>query len=369
VRLSVCLIVRDEAGSLPEALASVREVADEVCVLDTGSGDGTPELALQEGARVACFPWRDDFAAARNACLAMAGGDWVLVLDADERLTTPPLQARVALEDFARVHPGCVGRLLLENVHAGEVSGRVRVSRLLPRDDLHAFRGRVHEQIVRGAGERQEEPCRRDVALVLRHVGYALEGDARAAKLRRNLALLEGELAIHAEDGYLWYQLGRTRSLAGDPAGALEALELALERCPDEAPWGIAALEEGAYALRRLGASPQALALLEQVEPRWRTRADTCFLIALLALDTGDLARAERGFRHCLTLDDAAAAGAESNPSASTYAPAYNLGMMCEVLGRTAEAREHYATALRYLPDHAPSREGLRRLEGLRQGA
>jgi len=358
MQLSACLIVRDEEARLAAALDSIQGVADEVCVLDTGSRDRTVEVALDRGARVACSSWQDDFAAARNACLSMARGDWVLVLDADERIATPAPRARAALEAFARRRAGCVGRVLMENLDGDEISARVRVSRLLPKDGRHGFRGRVHEQIVREG----HPPPSADLDLLVRHVGYRLTPQERASKLARNARLLELELQGSGEDGYLWFQLGRTRAQSDDPAGALRALELALERCPDDAPWGICALEEGAYALRALGASAQALALLEQVEGRWRSRADTCFLVALLALDTGDVPRAERGFRHCLTLAELPPTAAESSPSASTYAPAYNLGMMCEVAGRPDEAEAHYRCALGHLPGHAPSLAGLRRL-------
>jgi glycosyltransferase involved in cell wall biosynthesis len=82
-RLTVCMIVRDEAENLRRALASVAGVADEVVVVDTGSTDDSAAVAGQLGARVGHFRWCDDFAAARNAALAMARGAWVLSLDAD----------------------------------------------------------------------------------------------------------------------------------------------------------------------------------------------------------------------------------------------------------------------------------------------
>ena len=144
---------------------------------------------------------------------------------------------------------------------------------------------------------------------------------------------------------------------------ALEALEGALSMCSDDDPWAIAALEEGAYALRALEASGQALALLESVETRYRARPDTCFLIALLAMDTGDLARAEAGFHHCLSLGAGDPTGAESSPASATVAPAFNLGVMSEVCGRLEEARAHYLRALAFQPDHAPARLALTRIE------
>jgi tetratricopeptide (TPR) repeat protein len=362
VRLSACLIVRDEEPRLAAALDSLAGVADEICVLDTGSVDGTVALARARAHKVETRTWREDFAAARNACLELASGDWVLALDADERVATPAAKARAELERFAARSPHCVGRVLVENLEGGRTCGRVRVSRLLPHDGSHRFAGRVHEQIVREGPRGIEQPRRADVAVTLRHIGYELDAQGRRAKLERNATLLERQLADSPEDGYLWFQLGRTQAQSGAPERALQSLERALAHCRDDAAWGIAAVEEGAYALRALGRSEQALALVEQVESQWRTRADTCFLIALLALDLGDLPRADQGFRHCLEFGSEPAGCVETSSAAATFAPAFNLGVISEGLGRLVEAREHYCTALRFHPQHEPSLEGLRRV-------
>lgn len=80
------MIVRNEAGRLATCLESVRKLVDEMVVVDTGSTDGTPNLARSKGAKVFDFPWRDDFSAARNESLRRCTGDWVLILDADETI-------------------------------------------------------------------------------------------------------------------------------------------------------------------------------------------------------------------------------------------------------------------------------------------
>lgn len=86
MRLSVCMIVRNEEARLRESIESVRNIADEVIVCDTGSTDGTVALAESLGALVNRFTWCEDFAAARNACAVHARGEWILWLDADEKL-------------------------------------------------------------------------------------------------------------------------------------------------------------------------------------------------------------------------------------------------------------------------------------------
>ena len=81
---ALTMIVRDEETNLPRCLASVRGVFDEIVVVDTGSVDRTREVAREYGAKVFEFAWIDDFAAARNAALEHATGDYAFWLDADD---------------------------------------------------------------------------------------------------------------------------------------------------------------------------------------------------------------------------------------------------------------------------------------------
>ncbi|HUZ07318.1 MAG TPA: glycosyltransferase, partial [Candidatus Paceibacterota bacterium] len=85
-KLSVCLIVKNEEQFLAQCLKSVRPIAQQIVVVDTGSTDRTVEIAKEFGAEIHSFAWCDDFAAARNAALEHATGDWILMLDADEEL-------------------------------------------------------------------------------------------------------------------------------------------------------------------------------------------------------------------------------------------------------------------------------------------
>lgn len=82
--VSAVLIVRDEERCLARCLRSLTPWVDEIVVLDTGSIDRTRQVAREYGARVHDFTWRADFAAARNAALALARTPWNVVVDADE---------------------------------------------------------------------------------------------------------------------------------------------------------------------------------------------------------------------------------------------------------------------------------------------
>ena len=91
--LSVALITKNEASRLGDCLASVRGLAAEVVVLDSGSSDGTVALAESLGARVMVTDW-PGFGVQKNRAIAACRHDWVLCLDADERLT-PELAASI----------------------------------------------------------------------------------------------------------------------------------------------------------------------------------------------------------------------------------------------------------------------------------
>ena len=86
VKLSACLIVKNEEQRLAQCLDSLRSLANEIIVVDTGSSDRTVTIAQEYQARVFHFAWNDDFSQARNYAIAQAKGEWILVIDADELL-------------------------------------------------------------------------------------------------------------------------------------------------------------------------------------------------------------------------------------------------------------------------------------------
>src|SRR5262249_23210365 len=85
-RLTLSMIVKNEEKYLAQCLDSVKGIADEIVIVDTGSTDKTVEIAKSYGAEVYHFDWTDDCSEARNECLKYCTGDWVLWLDADEAL-------------------------------------------------------------------------------------------------------------------------------------------------------------------------------------------------------------------------------------------------------------------------------------------
>ncbi|HQP31506.1 MAG TPA: glycosyltransferase family 2 protein, partial [Deltaproteobacteria bacterium] len=190
-KLGVVMIVKNEEQSLGDILADIRGVVDEICIVDTGSTDATIALAESFGAKVATFPWINDFAAARNRSIEMAESDYLLWLDADDRIDAEDAQALAALK--SRLRPQKDTAYMLKILGCSEdmpetISFQTRV---IPNRKEVRFEGRVHEQILpalEASGVRVES-----ADITIRHTGYHDE-QARMAKAQRNLDILKEEL-------------------------------------------------------------------------------------------------------------------------------------------------------------------------------
>lgn len=218
------MIVRDEASRLGVCLDSVADLADEIVVVDTGSVDGTREIARARGARVVETAWTGDFAAARNRALDEARGEWILVLDADETL---PAASRVRLRELVS-GPAKAGYNLVQKNRVAATGGHVSVLivRLFPNDPRVCFERPIHEQVNTGL-ERAGIPVI-DTDIVFEHAGYADAG-AMADKTERNRRIIEEALAREPDgDPNLRYFYASTFfDLKQFPRAAAEYLECA----------------------------------------------------------------------------------------------------------------------------------------------
>lgn len=163
-RLSLAMIVKDEAHSLGRALSSVKGLWDELIVVDTGSTDRTVALAEGFGAQVKHFPWTGSFTDARHESLRHCTGDWILLLDADEAVD--PLDhgaLRAALDS-----------------------------------DAAAFR-LIHRNYFRsGTFIGLEGPAQRNLSRYTEGCAFPHYSDARSLRLFRNLPGLTFEGRLHA---------------------------------------------------------------------------------------------------------------------------------------------------------------------------
>ncbi len=192
IKVSACVIVKNEAGNIQRWLNCVRRLADEIVVVDTGSTDETIRLAEQGGARVVPFLWRDDFAAAKNFALDQVHGEWVIFLDADEYFS--PATIDRVLPAIAHFHPqrrivGLVTRWINFDAddHNRFISAGCQI-RIFRNQKTLRYQGKIHEalaNLVKGS-ERQMQLV---PEIEIYHTGYTAH--LMRGKYKRNLQLLE----------------------------------------------------------------------------------------------------------------------------------------------------------------------------------
>lgn len=301
-KVSLTMIVRNEEQNLPACLSSAEGLFDEIVIVDTGSTDRTAEIARSFGARVFDFIWVDDFAAARNAALARARGDYAFWLDADD-VIEPPQRAKLqaVLRDLGRNGEAAyVVRCACDPDSSGGGGATVVDHiRLFPvREDVR-WTYRVHEQILPAL--RVADVPVRWTDVVVRHTGYA-DRALRRRKLGRDEAILRGELEERPADPFVLFNLGSIAIERRDCDGALGYLRRSLERSApsDSITRKLFALIARAHQM--LGDSGAALRICADglaIDPE---DAELWFRKAVVHRYRGEAAEAERCWRRILGL-------------------------------------------------------------------
>lgn len=268
------MIVRDEARCLGRCLESVSGLVDEVNILDTGSVDGTLDIARRYTERVSQQPWTGDFAAARNRSIEMASEDRIVIMDADEWLDASCRETfRHQVERIGS--PDVCGDVLILSPFeaAASPAAERRVSRSwIPRVFARPVRyvGAIHEQ---PAGPLS--PTRLDITF--HHDGYLQTQVQR--KAGRNAAIIRRTLEASGRDAYLQFQLGRELLACGDVEAALVQFSEACQACPADAPYRLSVVLALSQAFNQTARYEEALRLLESETANSGDSADLFFAV------------------------------------------------------------------------------------------
>ncbi len=350
MKLSLCTIVKDEAETLPACLDSVKDVVDEIVVLDTGSTDNTIEVARDRGATVHTYTWNNDFAAARNEALKHVSGDWVLVLDADERLN-PAIASQLRLAILNE--NVLVVNLLRQEIGATQTPYSL-VSRLFRRHPDLQFTRPYHALIDDAANAvLKNEPGWQIMALAnvgIVHFGYEPEAIAAKGKTERARAAMEQYLASHPNDAYACSKLGALYVQMGEVEQGAELLERGLHDPQAEAPVLFELNYHLANAEARQGDRDRAVihyqaALAQPVFPILKLGAYNN--LGSLLLEAGEAEMAQRPFMAAVSVDPSFVKG---------Y---YNLGMALKAQGNFKDAIKAYERAIQLRPDFAQAHQNL----------
>ncbi len=389
------MIVRDESATLARTLESVQGLASEIVVVDTGSVDSTVAIAESYGAKVHYFDWVNDFAAARNASLAAATGDWVLVLDADEVLLPATAEVLQALDQGHSLGDIAAPSVLAVNLLRQELGAPqapyTLITRVFRRRPDIVFTRPYHETVDDSIVALQQEDPRWQVItlaeVALHHTGYDPAVVVQRGKFERARTTMTAYLAEHPNDAYLLNKLAALYVGSDQADQALPLLNRALDQGnnldemtryelhyhralaqadrPDQAASDYeAALAEAVPPMLKLGAwinyggLKKAQGDLEGAIDLFNLAIEADPSLAIAHYNLGTAHRA-RGY-----LDEAIAAYREAIALNPSYAEAHqNLGVALFKLGQVPEALAAFRQAIELYDASNPDMAN-----GLRQG-
>lgn len=214
-RLSICMMVKDEEKNLERCLSKLKPMADiglaEIIIVDTGSEDSTVSIAKKYTDKVYFHKWNKNFSEMRNKSISYAKGEWIFIVDADERLDDTDkvitLLQSAELDDYNSVF------IQVKNLYDYEDEDRYNVilsPRIFKNDKDFGYEGAVHNQPIFKAPNLS-------VDISITHYGYiGTDKELMDKKYNRTVELLKYELKKDPENLYYIYQLGVSYDMHSD---------------------------------------------------------------------------------------------------------------------------------------------------------
>lgn len=337
--LSVCMIVKNEEKVLKRCLESLRGIADEIIIADTGSTDRTKKIAEEFTDAVYDYKWVNDFSKARNFAASKASGEWILAMDADEYVD------REEFSEFKKallINPPLANILAVQIVNFVGLHGAETVLNYHERmyrnnGELSYFRS-IHELIKSSRGNEK----RALIDLNVYHSGYLKEVVAEKNKSERNLTLLKNKKNREPID---YYFLGNEYSQLGMLEKAIESYKKGYQQKEDmHIDWVKKLLVRLVSCLHTLNRDQEALQINEGCIEFYFNLVDFRFLKGKILFDQRKSTEAIKIFNEILQSKDNLIA--DSSTDYLGYLPHRYLGELYEQQNELQLAVHHYSKAL-----------------------
>lgn len=222
------MIVKNEEDYLPRCLENIKDVVNEIIIVDTGSTDRTVEIAKSYGANVYYFKWNNNFSEARNESLKYATKDWILILDADDELRTEYKENFKLLLNM-QLDENAIYFFETLNYYGNIIDDNCITINLNPRmfknnRGIH-YEGEIHNQLVYSRNV-YDAICN---SIKIHHYGYLNESISSKNKRNRNITILNEQIKKEPNNKFNYFNLGNEYTALGDVTKALEYYYLAYE--------------------------------------------------------------------------------------------------------------------------------------------
>lgn len=362
--LSICLIVRNEEDVIARCLQSIRSIADEIIVVDTGSTDRTIDICREYGARVLTHEWQDHFAMARNFGLEQATGDWIMWLDADEELAKEDRDEVKALlptldKDIYSIHLiNFIGDSINEND-----TYHISHTRLFRNNKGFKFQFSIHEILnIKDVLPNQDESQIETLPIKLYHYGYLNDVTHAKNKNERNIALLHKARAANEPNSWLEYHLASEYSRMKQYDQAFHYINLAIIRFLSEGLAPPSLVYKLKYSiLIETGSIEGAWPAIDKALILYPDYVDLHLYKGVILYQLGKFEQALESFHNCIQLGDEQLNHLTLRGSGSFHAYYYK-GQCYEQLNNLHEAVNAYRSALQFNPAYEPANHALHTL-------
>lgn len=354
ISLSLCMICLNEEEVLADALASAEPHVNEMIVVDTGSSDASGEIVRRvKTARLLQYDWCDDFAAAKNVAIENASGDYIIFLDADERLDSHFGETLRQVIQHNKTHAELVGGVRIPiwnySINSSELGWKptpdgvmdtfpypglieTRLCRLFRRTPSIRYQGRVHE-LIEPAIESTRLPIL-ETPIPIHHIGKIRETEPKRyqARYEKYARIHKRKVAENPTSAKAHFELGVTYMMQKRWSEA----QTALEQAHTLAPHMIEAVKHLIVVELKQGYASAAVELSVQLCADHPTDAESFVLRGIALLESGEAPEAKQALEEALNLDPtsfkALIAAAEIALSESRLEEARQLLHRAEVL-------------------------------------
>lgn len=219
--ISLCMIVKNEEENIGRCLESIKDLVDEMIVVDTGSTDKTVDIAKSYGAKVYYFEWCNDFSVARNESLKYASKDWILIMDGDDELCREDKEKfKNLLKNDLAENTICFFETLNyfgDSINTSDITINLNPRMFKNNYGFH-YEGEVHNQLVNN--EKHVEGKTYDIRIY--HYGYLNKNIESKDKRKRNITLLREQIKDGEDVKFAYFNLGNEYFALDDKKTALE---------------------------------------------------------------------------------------------------------------------------------------------------
>lgn len=302
--VSLCIIVKNEEAMLEKCICSVKDIVDEIIIVDTGSTDNTIDIAKKYTSKVYEFSWNEDFSAARNFSISKAGCEWIFILDADEVFNMKDCGKFVKLLESPRYESyNFVIYNYIEDNDASDFTMHYAL-RLFKNNKNYKFKGRIHEQVIRADGKEISQKIL-STDIIIYHCGYLESIMKIKNKHDRNLTLLLKQIEEEPDNPFILFNIGNEYMAKKETKKALDFYiksykykDIKQSYCPH-------LLYRMILCLIEMKQYKPAVCIIDEALCLYPEGTDYEYCRALIYMNTNSYILAAESLRKCIKMGDA----------------------------------------------------------------